>query len=183
MQRVLQGFGRSIGRGERKSHFVFRPKAPTHFFFDRDPPCFHQIFERTQQSRPRNGLAQIAHPQRFCHQGAQYFAFGLIVTLVVGISFFSHGEKRLALQFQARGQGGFHHFAGKAHIILCHPAPKFDLRFEQKGAFVDEFLDGFDAIFVECGRIFAQSDHDARVALVLSQRHHHTRADGDAGLE
>ena len=105
------------------------------------------------------------------------------MTLVVGIGFLGHGEERLALQFQARGQGRFHHFAGKAHIILCHPAPKFDLRFEQQGAFVDEFLDGFDAIFVECGRIFAQSDHDARVALVLSQRHHHTRADGDASLE
>ena len=155
----------------------------THFLFDRDAPRFDQVFERSQQSRSRNSLAQIAHAQRLGHQRPQDFAFALLARIIVRIRVFGQGKERFALQLQTGGQGGFHHFAGTAHIILCHPAPKCDLCLEQQWAFVHQLLDGLDTVFVEVRQLLVQTNNNAGVALVFAQRHHHTRAYDDAPLE
>ena len=103
--------------------------------------------------------------------------------LIVRIRVFSQGKERFALQLQTGGQGGFHHFAGTAHIILRHPAPKGDLLLEQQRSFVDQLLDALDALFVDVRQLLVQTNHNAGVSFVFAQRHHHTRANDDAPVE
>ena len=182
-QRLLERLHRSVVGSERESRFAFRFEALTHFFFDRDTTRFDQVFERSQQSRTRYSLAQIAHAQRFGHQRPQDFARLLIVRFIVRIRVVGQGKERFALQLQTGGQGGFHHFAGTAHIILRHPAPKSDLLLEQQRSFVDQLLNRLDALFVEIRQLFVQTNDNAGVAFVFAQRHHHTRADDDAPVE
>ena len=155
----------------------------THFLFDRDAPRFDQVFECAQQSWSRNSLAQITHAQRFGHQRPQDFAFALLARIIVRIRVFGQGKERLTLQLQTGGQGGFHHFAGTAHIILRHPAPKCDLLFEQQWAFVDQLLNRLDAVFVKVRQLLVQTNDNAGVAFVFAQRHHHTRPDDDTPFE
>ncbi|CDF21703.1 uncharacterized protein BN736_01468 [Prevotella sp. CAG:617] len=81
----------------------------------------------------------------------------------------------LALQLQARGHGGFHHLARRAHVILRHPLPQFQLSGQQNGVRVLDLADLFEQNAFG-GRIMVDAGDNAGVVFPLAQRHHYAHA-------
>ena len=83
----------------------------------------------------------------------------------------------LALEFEARRQGGFHHLAQRAHIILRHPLPKLQLCKQQQGLLVHQFGHVLQGGRVDGGRQRgAEAENDAGVVLAATERHHNSAA-------